>query len=1532
MKVTPNEFDKKYYQNAVNDFIRKKQERIKQESEKKELEEAQALTFKPELNLKNSRKSSMDSQPFHERLQRYQSHRDIKLEQLRVEIESQRELNESKELTFKPKINQRYFSPDEDEAHIAASSFFAKDPLGILTHGDSKRSPKEALMNSVEIQNFRPLLNDMTEKLAAVYIAETSPDVVERLLNLYMRRLEKLKQLAEKEKPSFSPTLSPYTEKLFQNKIRGNSVNKLTKNNLSYIAAQEELRERLNRSQEIKERSPGYKSRSKSSLLGTTRSSLNLRANSEVLLNQADLSRASNPQQKLLESSESKKNLTDDELISLLKEMRKKLGLDDELQEDQQRLESSGQKESFDFDFSSIEQNLLKLQEALQATRMGKSSLHDLADSRIVEEGGIEGSESDNTSRLLSMSGRRSEREKQSGNKRMSDEDLHQSQTDRSQGGSKQLNNADKRKNSADSRKQGSKEKARSSVYPDADMFSEGNEKKSTSKTGGRKGRETGEKGSQKSGRSKNRSPDSKGNESSGRNSSAEKPERKNSGSLKKSGREKARMSVYPDAELFEGEEEDQDSDAQDAATRERASSNPKDTRERASSLTETRERASSNPRERSLDGRGSLAESEMFDINEVEEGSDDSAENKRNNSKKSATNKKDSKAQKTRPSVYPDKGMFAERGTKKAKSRDSVYPDQRLFQETASNRQKNKSRDSVYPDKGLFQEKEPKRNRNKQRESVYPGNEMYDEGENGTRSRKSSKASMSPERGVSTDRITGNGSGSRQDLSQSDGKASDKRRPNSQRKEKSRGSVYPDQKMFEERGAKNPKNKTRGSVYPDKALFQERGPAKNRNKQRESVYAGNEMYDEGENGIRSRKSSKASMSQELGMSSDQNAGNDSGSRKELSQSEEPSAGKRGTTKNPKNKTRDSVYPDQKLFQETASSKQKNKSRDSVYPDKDLFQERGPKKSRSKQRDSVYPGNMYDDEYEDDNRNSKRSSNQENEVSSDRNVRIKGSSKTEISHSETVSINKTRTKQSKEKYRNSVYPDQEMFAGEHSEDNIIQGEDERNASKGKRQAGDKSKKSNAERGSVYPGKGMFAEKDPNREKNKQRGSVYPDTQLFEDGENERVPSKTKGNKKSTKEKQKKSGQRGSVYPGHEIFGEEHDEGDESGNKLSSGRNGTGLEEIPEEGGKNDNRQRRNTGMDKNQSNPNEIEEDEQDYEEENDVASNTIGKNTKTTKGRVARSKAGRNYKNPTRPKRFQTPDNDNSSSGGVSAERDQRIQDSQERYQEIEEEFLESKAKPAKENEDSLVEALERRNSEKQKMIQMKAEDLRQMEADNLREIEILRQRQMEAERLREKEAERLRQMEAENEAIQQALAMTEIKAKKLEEELRRAKESRESRRSNIRIDVADGYSYSPEESKLPARRKSSTYEEISVPTAQLFKIEFFNKELREAPKESQTLKTLGASTKMKYANYQSQMGRDTDSSRVGTGETDRSARGCYERPESQTQPRRNTDTAPPRPSVLKKEQSSPQLSDSRRTSLSSMVKFTKTGSHFIK
>lgn len=276
-KVTPQQFDKSYYQNAVKDFIRKKQDRIKQESEKKSQEEAKALKFRPEISSAKKENNIRPNykQPLYERLHQYRLQKDIKLEKLRTEHEREKELNESRELTFKPKINRHYFTHEGDGVGTS-TSFFGRDPLAILTRDARRSIPADTQMTVEELQNFRPALNLKSQKLAADYIAETSVDIMERFDILSKKKSEKLQLLMEEEQPTFNPTLSPYTQQLFRSKIRQNSVTQLTKSNLSYIAAQEELRDKLNKSQELNNKFPRKKSSTSVSFLGMKRLSMHL--------------------------------------------------------------------------------------------------------------------------------------------------------------------------------------------------------------------------------------------------------------------------------------------------------------------------------------------------------------------------------------------------------------------------------------------------------------------------------------------------------------------------------------------------------------------------------------------------------------------------------------------------------------------------------------------------------------------------------------------------------------------------------------------------------------------------------------------------------------------------------------------------------------------------------------------------------------------------------------------------------------------------------------------------------------------------------------------------------------------------------------------------------------------------------------------------------------------------------------------------------------------------------------------------------
>ena len=165
-KVTPKSFTQSYYDNAVKGFIEKKEEYLKQERERKDLEEQRELTFKPELS-PNRRLNSKERAPLLDRLSQFQAKSEARIKKMRDETARERELEESRESTFRPKINRDYGLGNESRRAIATAE---KDPFSLLAKtGERSRSPISAskvVDMDEDFPPFKPTLNDETEKLA----------------------------------------------------------------------------------------------------------------------------------------------------------------------------------------------------------------------------------------------------------------------------------------------------------------------------------------------------------------------------------------------------------------------------------------------------------------------------------------------------------------------------------------------------------------------------------------------------------------------------------------------------------------------------------------------------------------------------------------------------------------------------------------------------------------------------------------------------------------------------------------------------------------------------------------------------------------------------------------------------------------------------------------------------------------------------------------------------------------------------------------------------------------------------------------------------------------------------------------------------------------------------------------------------------------------------------------------------------------------------------------------------------------------
>jgi len=125
-----------------------------------------------------------------------------------------------------------------------------------VKQADRSRSPiaAAAIVEDENFPPFRPTLNDVTERLAEIYIANTSPDVVERLLNIWMEYQRRRQEQYSETMPTFAPMMSPKTQKLFETKLHDNKLTHPTISTLSYMAAQEELREKLDKKQALDDR------------------------------------------------------------------------------------------------------------------------------------------------------------------------------------------------------------------------------------------------------------------------------------------------------------------------------------------------------------------------------------------------------------------------------------------------------------------------------------------------------------------------------------------------------------------------------------------------------------------------------------------------------------------------------------------------------------------------------------------------------------------------------------------------------------------------------------------------------------------------------------------------------------------------------------------------------------------------------------------------------------------------------------------------------------------------------------------------------------------------------------------------------------------------------------------------------------------------------------------------------------------------------------------------------------------------------
>ena len=909
----------------------------------------------------------------------------------------------------------------------------------------------------------------------------------------------------------------------------------------------------------------------------------------------------------------------------------------------------------------------------------------------------------------------------------------------------------------------------------------------------------------------------------------------------------------------------------------------------------------------------------------------------------------------KHRESVYPDTNIFqgeegeqyssSKRGTKqvtetpkssgfqsadKRKARDSIYPDQKMFNEDTVQSQKpsstrqsgsnKKSKLDESADSGKKSKTTPQKNkssskdqydkngrriRDKARGSVYPDQEMFGEQEQvENRSKSSSVEKSSPERENEMFDISEDAEYSRSNSAEKKPASKDavkdlrSKQPNNkdrtpskkvasgkeQKKPKDvkRESVYAPKSMFEERDAKAGKTKHRESVYPDKKIFEEKDP---KNKKRESVYPDQQMF-----ALKDEKRAKTPHRESV--YPDQRMFTEGSSRKA------------------KTPHRESVYPDQRMFTEGDAKKSKTSKRDSVYPDKEMFALKDEKRAKTPHRESVYPDQRMFTESSD-----KKSKTQHRDsVYPDTRIFTEGDAKP-----------------SETSQRGSVYPDPAMFT----------------------ESGVKKSKT-SKRDSVYPDKGMFAEK--NAKSAKKRESVYPDAGLFEIASGKQP--------ETTQKKFDKYKQRASVYPDQAMFEQPDDDESESDSEEDQSR-GSDSESI---------RARSESGRDRSESNngspgvnrdrsESSNHKDAQDSRETstfdvsksklNDDDESPVAENQNVSQGSLVRKGHPAQKKPKKTPKRTKQPNNSPTKLPKKAAKREE-VESSEEEQESVSPDLSQEYHTT---NENKLTaptdnETKENSYSNRNAPSSSKRQQEEGPGQDYTRERNLVIEYPTEGneivsfgntpkksyEKARRQEKEKMSRFPDENE--REYPGDTDLKARRLEEQLQRMMKEKESKRSKVRIDFGEGISYLPgstpntlsskEGDKRAKRQSWNTEGIVSVPTSELFKIQLFNAELREAPEESQTLKNLGNSTRHKYEDYKHKMEEENltnqtqESFRSGTFRTHQRSASSSRSPDEDYIERSQNVSA----SAQKK----PNLSQKQKAALSNVVKQVKTASAFKK
>ena len=925
------------------------------------------------------------------------------------------------------------------------------------------------------------------------YIRETSTDVVERLLLLYMKAEEKKRLKYEQNLPKFSPVISPKTEELAQRKLLRGTHNPSTLNSLAHISAREELQDSISKRQLGTDRSSPIKSRSQSIVHGSGRGEESLRFLDPQ--HQKDDLNISEAQKKIHNHLLSLTDLSNDELAKLLQELREKLG--GQTQGDGL---SRQEQENFSENLNIIEQNLTNLVHSIQEARAVQSQ-ENLGSSRnsvnLAETGNV-GQNAAGKERRPSNRQSRENSKKKSTPVKSKDHVRGPNSKSNSMGKSKPIKHL-------------SADKQRASVYPYPDLFGEPYNASEEGKTG------------QEDGQKEHQIEEQRTLKRSSNMISA--PTASSLG--------KSRRSVYPDKHLFQEESDEKKSSltrqghhqlhsvgksdsktlqkpkSKGSQSQTNSSSQPKavskknkkrsslSSQESGSAQFKRRDSNSLSPDE-SNEGQGShrsnllsgrkdssaeREEQDMFNIREEEEDSNASIGNLKAGKTSNQRMKKSSSVNKgsrkpnsasamsnKRELVCPDKNMFAER-----------------FSTTSS---RNKQRESVYPDQQMFHEKGPKSSsKSKQRVSVYPDQLLFNESNSDSYRRKPE----SPRRETSEDSWRSKSKDSHRDS----GRNVKKKTKNSQRE-----SVYPDSEMFAEVGRKkNARGLQRGSVYPDSKMFsaeeQEEGDKfkdprresdkkrgkgsgdkKLKNFHRESVYPDSKLFGNSE-------PDEWTESKESQRESD----------RKPSKHSELEKFRGSEKKKEKNAQRASVYPDKGMFSEPMEKKNlKTGQRYSVYPDSNMFAEEGGEKKKRKdiQRGSVYPDSKMFGEEEHEER---RYSNHQDDIS--KRLKLLGEDIeevdeiTESQESQRDSESRSQSKESDRK-RSNEREDKKKSKSSQKESDYLNTE--------------KSKKKTSQSGqrvSVYPDSQMFAEEGRKKKaRGLQRGSVYPDSKMFGDEEHE----------------------------------------------------------------------------------------------------------------------------------------------------------------------------------------------------------------------------------------------------------------------------------------------------------------------------------------------------------------------------------------------------------------------------------------------